>query len=518
MNMDCSEIIKHDTISNWNILIVDEDESTHLRIKENTKDLKFEDMDIIYYSAYTIKEAVSILKEEDEMALVLIDVNIGGKDLGLKLVSYIREGLDLLDIRIVIMLEDEHFNFKEDLILEYDINGYGKKSEFFYHKIKTLIVSALRSYRDIRRIRNNKDTMNNVVSSITDLHKLRSLEEFLKDSTCYLSRVLNKCELLDHSLGCNMNSFAAVKESDTERFIIVSGMGKYKDRINDTIRNSVNRQDYVRLNQLYLEGEHRLFRDVYMARYRSTNGREAIILIENYGKNIYVDIELLEVFYKSISANFDSLCLNLEIEETQTEILYTLGEVTEARSEETGFHVKRVSAYSSILAKGYGLSEDKIQLIAKASPIHDIGKIAIPDDILHKKGKLTAEEFNIIKTHTTIGYNILKKSEGEILKAAAVIAHEHHERYDGTGYPRGLKGEDIHICGRITAIADVFDALGSDRVYKKAWVIGDILNLFKAERGKHFDPNLVDIMFDNLDEFLAVKEKYEDGLSGAQNC
>ena len=149
-------------------------------------------------------------------------------------------------------------------------------------------------------------------------------------------------------------------------------------------------------------------------------------------------------------------------------------------------------------------------LLTHASPIHDIGKVAVPDNILLKPGKLTSEEFNIVKTHTTIGYNLLKNSKREILKAAAIVAHEHHERYDGKGYPRGLKGEEIHIYGRIAAIADVFDALGSPRVYKKAWVINDILKYFKEESGKHFDPKLVDILFDNLDKFLEIKEKYSD--------
>lgn len=127
-----------------------------------------------------------------------------------------------------------------------------------------------------------------------------------------------------------------------------------------------------------------------------------------------------------------------------------------------------------------------------------------------KPGKLTTEEFDIVKTHTTIGNNILKNSNREILKTAAIVAHEHHERYDGKGYPEGLKGEEIHIFGRISAVADVFDALGSPRVYKKPWVIDDILNYFRQERGKHFDPVLVDILFDNLDEFLEIKEKYSD--------
>jgi response regulator RpfG family c-di-GMP phosphodiesterase len=114
-----------------------------------------------------------------------------------------------------------------------------------------------------------------------------------------------------------------------------------------------------------------------------------------------------------------------------------------------------------------------------------------------------------MKSHTTVGYEILKTSNRPILKASAIVAYEHHEKWDGTGYPRGLSGEDIHIYGRITAVADVFDALGSERVYKKAWKLNDVLEYFKEEKGKHFDPNLVEIFFDNLDEFLEIREKYK---------
>ena len=128
---------------------------------------------------------------------------------------------------------------------------------------------------------------------------------------------------------------------------------------------------------------------------------------------------------------------------------------------------------------------------------------------MNKPGKLTEEEFEIMKTHAQLGYEMLKGSNQDLLKTAAIIAVEHHEKWDGSGYPRGSRGEEIHIYGRITAIADVFDALGHDRVYKKAWPMENILDLFKEGRGKHFDPNLVDLFFDNLDEFLAVKESFD---------
>ncbi len=199
-----------------------------------------------------------------------------------------------------------------------------------------------------------------------------------------------------------------------------------------------------------------------------------------------------------------------ELEKTQKEFIFSMGAIGESRSRETGNHVKRVAEYSKLLALLSGMSEAEADLIRLASPMHDIGKVAISDSILNKPARLTTEEFDTMKEHTTYGYKMFEGYEQPIFKTAAIIAHEHHEKYDGNGYPQGLKGEDIHIYGRITAIADVFDALGSDRVYKKAWKLEKIVDLIKYESGKHFDPKLVTLFIENLDQFLEIKEQYKD--------
>lgn len=200
--------------------------------------------------------------------------------------------------------------------------------------------------------------------------------------------------------------------------------------------------------------------------------------------------------------------LHEEIWNTQHELLYLLGEVGETRSRETGFHVKRVALYSKLLGQLYGLSEEEANLLYTASPMHDIGKIGIPDMILLKPGRLTEEEFTEIKKHAEIGFDILKNSERPILKAAAIIAHQHHERWDGGGYPQGLSTEEIHIYGRITALTDVFDALSGPRLYKESWPIEDVTRYLENERGKHFDPELVDIFLENIDRFVAIYTEF----------
>ena len=217
------------------------------------------------------------------------------------------------------------------------------------------------------------------------------------------------------------------------------------------------------------------------------------------------------VEFISISYNVTELYdLNDEIWQTQHEMLSLLGEVGETRSQETGNHVRRVAEYSRLLGQLVGLNEEDIRLIYGAAPMHDIGKIGIADAILLKPGKLDPDEYTIMKTHSSIGYNILKHSSRPLLQAAAIIANEHHEKWDGSGYPNALSGDGIHIYGRIIALADVFDALSCERVYKKAWPIEKIIDLIVSERGRHFDPNLVKLFMDNIDQFTEISYKFTD--------
>ena len=200
--------------------------------------------------------------------------------------------------------------------------------------------------------------------------------------------------------------------------------------------------------------------------------------------------------------------LREDIESTQKEVLSTLGELGEWRSKETGDHVNRVALYSELLAREYGCKESDIKQLKMASPMHDIGKVIIPDEILLKPGRLTDEEFTIMKEHTVYGWEIFHKSNHTLLQTAALIAHQHHEKWDGSGYPQGLKGLNIHTFGRITAIADVFDALSHERVYKKAWEMEKVLAFLEEESGKAFEPRLVEIFLQNIDKIMKIKHLY----------
>ncbi len=202
--------------------------------------------------------------------------------------------------------------------------------------------------------------------------------------------------------------------------------------------------------------------------------------------------------------------LNAELKQTRSEIAFTLGEVIESRSHETANHVRRVAAVTEYLACKMGYIEEEAGLIGLASSLHDVGKIGTPEAILNKEGKLTPEEFEIVKRHTTLGHKILSSSGGSLFDLAAVIALEHHEKWDGSGYPQGLAGNAISQEARIVAVVDVFDALANRRVYKAPWPLDRIVQTLIEERGRHFDPSVVDLFLRHLEEIIALCRVFPD--------
>jgi putative two-component system response regulator len=231
--------------------------------------------------------------------------------------------------------------------------------------------------------------------------------------------------------------------------------------------------------------------------------------MNSYYKQISNQKETLEIQVAQRTAELQ-IALDLA-KQTEYEISIRLGRASEFRDLETGGHIKRMSHYSKLLAKLYGLSDEECELVLYAAPLHDIGKVGIPDSILLKPGKFEGNEFEIMKQHAALGAKMLEGAEQfPVLKAGHVIALEHHEKWDGSGYPNAIKGEAIHLYARIIAIADVFDALSSKRCYKEPMPLETVLKIMKNDAGTHFDPNLIELFLNNLDQFLEIKETYKD--------
>lgn len=199
-----------------------------------------------------------------------------------------------------------------------------------------------------------------------------------------------------------------------------------------------------------------------------------------------------------------------QLKQAHVDLVHRLGRAAEYKDTDTGEHIARMSQYSKLLALEFGMGEQQAELLRQAAPMHDVGKIGIPDAILLKPGRLTPDEFDHMKQHATIGAQILANSSSPLLQLAHKLAIEHHEKWDGSGYPYGLKGEQISVEGRIVAIADVFDALTSKRPYKEAWGVEEALENMQAQAGKHFDPHLINLFVNKLDAIIAIKSAHQE--------
>lgn len=489
----------------WKIMIVDDEKSIHKATRNALRDFSFEGRRLQFIHAYTKEDAKAMIRKHPDTATILLDVMMNGEKAGLEMVSYIRKELKNSFSRIVLRTGQPQEAPEHMVIREYDINDYREKTEITAYKLQTILTAALRSYRDMMLIESNKRALERILSSSSTLLEAQTMHKL---SGRVLNEVLAILKLNSIRERDNISGLIATKDTNGDYFVLAA-TDDYSEVLNQTI------------SQLFSACTLDIFRrghignNEYSKFFYSKHGHESFIYLNGVQTIDEWEDKLLKILMMNVSIAIDNLYLNKEIEETQKEIIFTLGEFSEARSRETSNHVKRVAEYSKLLALQSGLPEEEAELLRLASPMHDVGKLGITDTILNKPGRLSVEEFEIIKSHGTLGYEILKNSSRKIMQAGALIALQHHEKYDGEGYPQRLKGEEIHIFGRITAIADVFDALGSDRVYKKAWPLEQILTYFESEKGKHFDPVLVEIFMANLQEFIKIRDRLTDCKAAA---
>jgi response regulator RpfG family c-di-GMP phosphodiesterase len=489
----------------WKLLVVDDDAFVHKVTTMVLEDYKFEGCSLHMLNAQSAEEGKAILLEHKDIAVILLDVVMETSHAGLDLAEWIRNDLGNDMIRIILRTGQPGEAPEQDVIFRYDINDYKEKSELTSQKLATTVTTAIRSYRDIRTIEQNRAGLARIVEASPNLFKTQSLGEFASGVLSLLSSSIGS---EDNTLIARVSGLAASKSNG--EFKVIASTGLYEnDRGNSLAGLNDDRaigciEQAIKSKQNFFSGE------CFAGYYRTASGSENIIYIQGAGPIQENNQHLIEIFSSNISVAFDNIDLNQTIAETQRELLFTLGEVMETRSSETANHVRRVAEYSYLIALKMGVPQDEADRLKLASPMHDVGKIGIPDSVLLKPDKLNNEEFDIVKQHTLIGHDILRRSPRQVLQTAAKVALQHHERWDGNGYPHGLKGKDICWEGRVTMIADVFDALGTTRIYKKAWPIGNILAFIEEGKGNQFDPDLVNIFMQNLDEILAIRDSLPD--------
>jgi response regulator RpfG family c-di-GMP phosphodiesterase len=496
-------------VTKWKVLIIDDEPEVHNITRLVLTDFEFDNGALELVSAFSAAQAREMLEggRDQEYAAAIVDVVMETQHAGLELVRWVREVLGNHKIRLILRTGQPGEAPEENVIKDYDINDYKNKTELTALRLKTAFYSALRGYRDILTIERHRAGLEKIISATSEFIECDTLPQFA-------SAILKQVALV---LGIESSSIiccAVAKENSANASdvnILAMNQGDLPATISgtsniDALPEGVNE----RLKEA-LENKHSIYEQDYFIGYFTTKrGTENLLYLAQNDMLEEMQHSLLEFFANNIAVAHENLKLRDFVKESQKELSYVIGEAVEMRSKETGSHVKRVAHGSYLLAKLAGLSEYDAEMIKLASPLHDVGKVGIPDLILNKPGKHDENEWKIMKTHAQIGYEMLSKSENPILALGAQIAFQHHEKWDGSGYPRSLAGEGIDIAGRITALIDVFDALGSNRCYKVAWQNKDIQALIEKQSGAHFDPTLAKLLLDNIEEFYAIREAYPD--------
>ncbi len=500
--------LRESVILPWKLMIVDDEPGIHEVTELALKSVTFSGRPLEFIHCYSGQQACDAVMQHGDIAMIILDVVMETDQAGLDVVRYVREVARNQHVRIVLRTGQPGRAPEREVITAFDINDYKDKTELTSSKLFTLIYSCLRSYRDIVAIEAGKRGLSRVIDASAEIFKLSAMESFTRgviEQLCALvsgkpDAVLIKAQRRSNHL--------APRHDDVD-WKVLAGTGRFAKA-----ESAVNPRELAGMQRLIEEvvQQRRFFyRDkAYAAYFEDRQGVVHVFILDGVDDLESIDEGIIQIFMRNVSIAYENINLQSDLEETQREIVCLLGEAVERRSMETGNHVRRVAMISELLALAYGLSKEDAVILKYASPLHDLGKIAIPDSVLNKPGLHTPEETTIMRTHAEIGHQLLASSNRTVLKAAGIIANEHHERWDGMGYPQGKAGKDIHIFGRITAVADVFDALANDRCYKKAWPLDRILELFKNERGRQFDPALVDLLIENIEEVQKIQLLYQD--------
>jgi len=489
----------------WRILIVDDEEQVHKVTSLVLSQCKFDSDPIELVHAYSMQEATEILQAEAPFALALIDVVMETDDAGLRLVRYIREELKDDDIRLVLRTGQPGQAPEETVIARYDINDYKNKTELTSTKLKTLLYSALRSYRDIRTIAGNRQGLLNLIAATSKIVDTDQLPIFASAVLEEVGTLLN----LDSEAVCTHTPLDAIAaKAEDQHYSILAATGAVKELLAQSYKLPASITQYFdKAKKIH----HGLYEDdVFVGYYNTTVVGENLLYVKPNAPLDRMGQHLLDIYTRCVAITHHNLHNKDQMQKSRQELVYVLSETIEKRIPDESNHVRRVSLMSYLLAQKMNLSESMCQRIKLAAPLHDIGTIGIDDTILTKQGKFTDADREAMKPHTEIGATILGKSERPVLKIASIMAAQHHERWDGSGYPKGLKGEEININGRILGIVDMIDALGSHKSYRNAFKPDEIRAMITAEKGKTIDPVLADHSLDLMNEFQKIRLLHPD--------
>ncbi|MEO5350196.1 MAG: DUF3369 domain-containing protein [Magnetococcus sp. YQC-3] len=487
--------------SPWKIVVVDDDLDVHSLTHMVLRDYQFEGRGLQFFFGQSGADAKRLLGQHPDTAVLLLDVVMEEDASGLEAVQYIRHTLKNQFVRIILRTGQPGRAPEQKVITAYDINDYKEKTELTAQKLTTVITASLRAYRDLRIIEENRRGLEKIIHATQSLFAPQSIKKL---ATGVLIQLVALLELENGILYVQPSGFAA-NDDHCKQLTLYAGTGHYETLLGKTVRETSDPQHLALIEQAIQSERSICAGNCYVGYFRTQCGSLNLLFLQGNKPLNELDQKLIDIFSVNVSLAFDNVYMNQEMLDEQRELTFSLGAIVDSHSEQAEYHLRRVADSARLLALKAGLAEEEAELLWLAAPLHDLGKIAIPDMILTKPGKLTPEEWSVMKAHTEVGARLLKNNSHRILRVGATVAEMHHEQWDGRGYPQGLAGEEIPVFARITTLVDVFDTLIHDRYYEKAWDISKIVALIQEGRGTQFDPRLVDLFLENLSEFEEIQ-------------
>ncbi|HOL64025.1 MAG TPA: DUF3369 domain-containing protein [Accumulibacter sp.] len=498
----------------WKLLVVDDEPDVRRLTVLNLHGFEFASRPLEIIEAASAREARIKLREHRDIAMALIDVVMESDDAGLKLVEYIRENLGNRLIRLIIRTGQPGVAPERYVIDNFDIDDYKDKTELTAQNLYTTVRAGIKSYRDLQTIELNRLGLTRILDVTPELYNLHRdrLEEYFRG---VLMQIIGICNLEHSGIISTIDGLVATMEGDDIR--IRAGTGDFRTGAESEFR----RQQISELcSRVVLNQEHpkELRHNAMVVPLRIKEEVLGFVYLESRVELTAEDRELIQVMANQCAAALDNFRLHHSLEQSYDEAIDMLGHVAEFKDSATGRHIHRIQEYTRRLALALGCPEGEAELYAKASRLHDVGKVGIPDNLLRKTGPLNREEYNAMQRHTRIGDAVLSRSVS--LGVARVIARSHHEHWDGSGYPNGLHGVEIPFAARVVAVADVFDALVSRRPYKEPWHPERAAAEIEANSGTHFDPQVVKAFMQlfrqhELDDLIALTDPPQSELQEA---
>ncbi len=491
----------------WKVLVVDDEADIRALTTLNLRGFEFSGRPLQLLEADSAKTALEMLNSTPDIALALVDVVMESDDAGLKLVETIRNDLNNRLIRLVIRTGQPGLAPERYVIDHFDIDDYKDKTELTAQKLYTTVRSALKSYRDLQAIEMNRIGLSKILDITPDLYDLHysRLEEYFFG---VLTQVVGLCNLGGSNLITSVDGLVATLDGSAVQ--VWAGTGEFSSEQTGKGR----REEISRLCSLAVKDHippQGLRPGAVVAPLEVSGETLGFFYLEPTAPLSLQDLELIQVMANQCAAALNNMRLHHNLEQSYDEAIDMLGNVAEFKDSATGAHILRIEEYTRRVALALGLDTAQAEAMAKASRLHDIGKVGISDNILRKTGKLTDEEYKAVKRHTQIGDAILSRSRS--LETARIVAKGHHERWDGNGYPRGLAGADIPLSARVVAVVDVFDALVSRRPYKDPWDPDKAAKEIISCSGSQFDPAVVDIFLK-----LYSSGQLADLVTAGANC